>query len=155
MDLRFLVADKLQCASMETLASDVLGLDGVEKRGDIARRVGADGMLGILVRSRTPPPHPYNNSWAALQWIAAWLMKHGDFSNLMVAGDSIDANIAHQMAMRANVSDLSICSVVLIHPFFWGVEPKEPARMGMVESVWKFACPSLSDCDDPEKGQNM
>ena len=52
MDLRFLVADKLQCASMETLASDVLGLDGVEKRGDIARRVGADGMLGILVRSR-------------------------------------------------------------------------------------------------------
>lgn len=37
MDLRFLVADELQCASMETLASDVLGLDGVEKRGDIAK----------------------------------------------------------------------------------------------------------------------
>lgn len=120
-------------------------------------------VLIVSVDYRRAPEHllpsAFDDCWAALQWVAAtgndpWLTEHGNLSKLMVAADSAGANIAHQMAMKANGSDLSIYSAVLIHPFFWGVEPignepKEPARRGLVEGIWKFVCPSSSGCDDP------
>ncbi|KAJ8625120.1 hypothetical protein MRB53_033650 [Persea americana] len=135
--------------------------------------LAADASLLIIsVDYRRAPEHPipaaYDDSWAAIQWVIShasggsaatdvidpWLTEHGDFSRLMVAGDSAGANIAHHMAMRAKGSDLSIESAVLIHPFFWGVEPigkepKEPAHRGMVGAMWKLVCPSSSGCDDP------
>lgn len=120
-------------------------------------------VLAVSVDYRLAPEHPlpaaYDDSWAALQWLSApgadpWLTEHGDFSLLFVAGDSAGANIAHQMVMRSNGGDLSIHGAVLIHPFFWGVEPignepREPPHKGMVDNMWKFVCPSTNGCDDP------
>lgn len=91
----------------------------------------------MSVEYRHAPEHPlpaaYDDSWAALQWVAShaldnndepWLRNHGDFSRVYIGGDSCGANIVHNMAIRAGVEHLKggmkILGGILSHPYFWG-----------------------------------
>ncbi|CAI0447100.1 unnamed protein product [Linum tenue] len=126
--------------------------------------------IAVSVDYRLAPEHPlpvgYDDSWAALQWIAShaggsgpeeWLNSHADFGRVILAGDSAGANIAHQMAIRnieGKVFDEMSLGMVLIHPYFWGKdpiggEPVEAERRKTVDGIWYFACPKTSGCDDP------
>ncbi|GFY86881.1 alpha/beta-Hydrolases superfamily protein [Actinidia rufa] len=124
----------------------------------------------LSVDYRRSPEHPlpaaYEDSWAALQWVAshsggggseAWLKESVDFGRVFLAGDSAGANISHHMAIRAGltrIEGLKIHGIVMIHPYFWGEEPigsevKDPIRKAMVDCWWRFVCPSEKGGDDP------
>ncbi|XP_057493253.1 probable carboxylesterase 7, partial [Actinidia eriantha] len=93
----------------------------------------------LSVNYRRAPEHPlpiaYNNSWAAIQWVAShstnggpevWLKDYVDFNRFFFAGDSAGANIAHNMGIRVGweVQDrVKVVGIVLIHPYFGGKEP--------------------------------
>ncbi|XP_057423750.1 probable carboxylesterase 4, mitochondrial [Lotus japonicus] len=75
-------------------------------------------VLAVSVSYRLAPEHPlpaaYEDSWAALQWVAShrsnnglepWLNNHADFSRVFLARDNAGANIAHNLAMFAGDSD--------------------------------------------------
>lgn len=126
----------------------------------------------VSVDYRLAPEHPlpaaYNDSWAALQWVAShakgdggsegWLKDHADFGRVFLAGDSAGANIAHHLTLRVKDLDLDqkvkLHGMVMIHPYFWGKDPigvevKDCVRKPMVDNWWMFVCPSDKGCDDP------
>ncbi|PSR99723.1 Carboxylesterase [Actinidia chinensis var. chinensis] len=125
----------------------------------------------LSVDYRRSPEHPlpaaYEDSWAALEWVAshsgggggseAWLKDSVDFGRVFLAGDSAGANISHHMAIRAGstrIDGLKIHGIVMIHPYFWGEEPigsevMDPIRKAMVDCWWQFVCPSEKGSDDP------
>ncbi|BFG15347.1 hypothetical protein CerSpe_016210 [Prunus speciosa] len=87
-----------------------------------------------------PLPLAYEDSWAALQWVAShsnnqeldgkedpWLAKFGDFDRLYIGGDSAGGNIAHNLAMKAGLESLcggvKVLGAFLSHPYFWGSKP--------------------------------
>ncbi|KAL0356806.1 UNVERIFIED_CONTAM: putative carboxylesterase 12 [Sesamum calycinum] len=98
-----------------------------------------------------PLPIPFDDSWAAFQWIAAhadgtgpepWLNDYADFRRVFVGGESAGATIASDVAIRAGVHDfqnLQIVGLFLLHPFFGGKEE---------DKLYKFLCPSSSSRDD-------
>ncbi|KAB1207107.1 2-hydroxyisoflavanone dehydratase [Morella rubra] len=56
-----------------------------------------------------PIPACYEDSWAALQWVAShadrsgpdpWLNEYADFNRVFMGGDSGGANISHTLAVR-------------------------------------------------------
>ncbi|XP_057493671.1 probable carboxylesterase 2 [Actinidia eriantha] len=124
----------------------------------------------LSVNYRRAPEHPlpiaYNDSWAAIQWVAShstnggpevWLKDYVDFNRIFFAGDSAGANIAHNMGIRVGSEGLDrvrIVGIVLIHPYFGGKEPIG-GEIGNVrgksfsDKLWMFACPSSSGSDDP------
>ncbi|XP_050212022.1 probable carboxylesterase 12 [Mercurialis annua] len=124
----------------------------------------------VSVDYRRAPEHPlpaaYDDSWAALKWVAShstgdgpeeWINNHADLSKVFLAGDSAGANIAHNVGMRSGLEKLGgveIVGMVLIHPYFWGKEAvggesKEEGVRLMINKIWYFACPETSGCDDP------
>ncbi|KAF8410031.1 hypothetical protein HHK36_002551 [Tetracentron sinense] len=131
--------------------------------------VAEANVVAVSVDYRRAPEHPvptaYEDSWAALQWVAshsnedgpeAWLRNHANFDRVFLAGDSAGANIAHNMALRA--TEVGLCGgvkllgIVLVHPYFWGddridSEAKEPK--GLAEKLWLYVCPSAADINDP------
>ncbi|XP_062175911.1 probable carboxylesterase 2 [Alnus glutinosa] len=127
--------------------------------------VGEANVVAVSVDYRRAPEHPlpvaYNDSWAALKWVAShvdeWLKSHADFERVFFVGDSAGANIAHQMALRVGVEGLAgvkLQGIALVHPYFWGKEPiggetTEAQRRAMVEYFWRFVCPATSGTDDP------
>ncbi|KAJ7966646.1 Alpha/beta hydrolase-3 [Quillaja saponaria] len=137
--------------------------------------VAEANIIAVSVGYRLAPEHPlptaYEDSWAALHWVAShtvrdregleeWLKDYVDFERVFLAGDSAGANIAHHMALRLNplVSEptinLKIHGIVMVHPYFWGKEPigveiSDPVRKAMVDTWWDFVCPSDKGHDDP------
>ncbi|XP_008775309.1 probable carboxylesterase 12 [Phoenix dactylifera] len=135
--------------------------------------VAQSGILLVSVNYRLAPEHPlpiaYDDSWAALRWVAshsgggggpeAWLSEHGDFLRVFLAGDSSGANIAHHMALRAGAEGLGpgirIEGLILFHPYFWGKEPVEsepalPEFRSYQEAFWRLVCPGTAKgLDDP------
>ncbi|KAK2992282.1 hypothetical protein RJ640_020275 [Escallonia rubra] len=137
--------------------------------------VAEAGIVAVSVNYRRPPENPlpvaYEDSWAALQWVAShknghgpepWLNEHGDFGRLFMLGVSAGANIAHNVAMMAGNAasevGVEILGVGLVHPFFWG--SKSIGSEGVSVStdlvsksnndrLWPFVCPSSPDNDDP------
>ncbi|KAG5090102.1 hypothetical protein JHK86_002714 [Glycine max] len=119
----------------------------------------------VSVEHRKAPEHflpaAYNDSWAALKWVAShshatnsnsdtWLINHGDFSKIFIGGDSSGANIVHNLAMRAGVEALpggvKVYGAYLNHPYFWGSKPiGSEAVTGFEETpqslIWNFAYP--------------
>ncbi|CAK7329837.1 unnamed protein product [Dovyalis caffra] len=116
-------------------------------------------VIAVSVQYRRAPEHPlpiaYDDSWAAIQWVASnvngdgpesWLNKHADFERTFLAGDSAGANIAHNMAVRAGVNGLTgvkIVGMVLAHPFFGGNDPD------WFSPAIEFIFPSVRIYDDP------
>ncbi|KAI3460249.1 hypothetical protein Pfo_016912 [Paulownia fortunei] len=140
-------------------------------------------MLNILVKEaniilvsvdyRRAPEHPlpaaYDDSWAAIQWVAShmsgdsgseiWLRESVDFDKVFLAGDSAGANIVHHMAIRAGLpnhglGEFTIAGILMVHPYFWGEEPigveaENPFFKAVVDKWWQFVCPSDRGCNDP------
>ncbi|XP_039144549.1 probable carboxylesterase 2 [Dioscorea cayenensis subsp. rotundata] len=127
----------------------------------------------VSVEYRLAPEHPlptgYEDSWQALQWVIsetnndeAWLQNHADFGRVFVSGDSAGGNIAHHMVMRIGSSEgmKVIKGMVLVHPYFWGVERleceiekagNESSKVLTVDSldkIWPSVCPGTSGNDD-------
>ncbi|XP_030454436.1 probable carboxylesterase 2 [Syzygium oleosum] len=123
----------------------------------------------VSIDYRRVPEHPlpaaYEDSWAALQWIASeharcepWLREHADFDRLFLVGDSGGANMSHHLAMRLRDDVLGervkVSGIGMIQPYFWGetpigVEVADPGRKAWVDSWWRFVCVSDKGCDDP------
>ncbi|KAJ0077667.1 hypothetical protein Patl1_36179 [Pistacia atlantica] len=127
---------------------------------------GGGFCLGIS-RLGLAPEHPlpiaYEDSWAALQWVAThcnglgpepWTNDHADLGRVFLGGESAGANIAHYVAVQAGVTQLvglKVEGVLIVHPFFGGKEPDE---------MYKFLCPTSSGCDDdpeiePDSGSEL
>ncbi|KAL9391568.1 hypothetical protein Peur_015488 [Populus x canadensis] len=117
-------------------------------------------VIAVSVQYRRAPEHPlpaaYDDSWAAIQWVAShvngegsesWLNGHADFDRTFLAGDSAGANIAHNMVVRAGTTNglngVKIVGVVLVHPFFCNNEPDT------FSPVIEFIFPSVRIYDDP------
>jgi len=116
-------------------------------------------VIAVSVQYRRAPEHPlpiaYDDSWAAIQWVAShvngigvesWLNKHADFERTFLAGDSAGANIAHNMTVRAGVNGLfgvKTVGMVLAHPFFGGKEPD------FFSPVIEYIFPDVKIYDDP------
>ncbi|KAL5992741.1 hypothetical protein ACLOJK_013660 [Asimina triloba] len=133
--------------------------------------VAEANVVAVSVNYRKAPKHrlpaAYNDSWAALQWVAShsegggtegWLQDHADFTRLFVGGDSAGANISHQMAARAGTCEIGygvkILGAILVHPFFWGTEAiGKEAKLAVlkvfVDALWWFVYPSMASLDDP------
>ncbi|KAL6953934.1 hypothetical protein U1Q18_007283 [Sarracenia purpurea var. burkii] len=82
-----------------------------------------------------PIPIPFNDSWAALKWVASHfsgtgpeelINKHVDFSRVFLLGDSAGGTIVHNMAMRVGLEKpkgLKITGITLMFPYFCGSKP--------------------------------
>ncbi|XP_072978467.1 probable carboxylesterase 12 [Typha angustifolia] len=130
--------------------------------------VAEANVIAVSVDYRLAPEHPlpiaYDDSWEALNWVFShadkagdepWLAEHGDFSRVFLGGCSAGGNIAHQMAIRAGKANLAIKGLVLIHPYFDGVEPVglevdlDADLKAKQEAMWRFICPGTTGLDDP------
>ncbi|KAL0438682.1 UNVERIFIED_CONTAM: putative carboxylesterase 13 [Sesamum latifolium] len=129
-------------------------------------------VVAVSVHYRRAPEHPlptaYEDSWAAVQWVAshrsgdgpeASLNQHADFRRVFLAGDSAGANIVHNLAMRAGSADaglnLEILGIALKDPYFWGSDPVpsdslDPVMKAFGEQLWPLVSPSSPDYDDPK-----
>ncbi|KNA07783.1 hypothetical protein SOVF_168730 [Spinacia oleracea] len=129
------------------------------------------------VEYRLIPEHPlpaaYHDCWDALKWVVfkardeeEWIQEHVDFDRVYLMGDSAGGNIAHRMALLAELdgdgggvgSVCCISGVILVHPYFWGKQRigDEAAKCSRIPNpdlatkVWALACPeSGSGVDDP------
>ncbi|KAL3722410.1 hypothetical protein ACJRO7_034737 [Eucalyptus globulus] len=112
--------------------------------------------VAVSVEYRLAPEHPipacYDDSWAALRWVAAhaggagpdaWLNRHADLGRLFVAGDSAGGNIAHDLAVRVGAGGLpgvvGLAGMVLVHPYFGGTED---------DAMWLYMCPENGGLED-------
>lgn len=131
--------------------------------------VSAADCIAVSVDYRRAPEHPipiaYEDSWDAIKWVFAhiagsgpeeWVNENADFSRVFIAGDSVGANIAHHMGIRAGKEKLRISGMVLFHPCFWSKAPideqetKEVAARRYMEGLWEIASPnSVNGVDDP------
>ncbi|EEF30976.1 probable carboxylesterase 5 [Ricinus communis] len=100
-----------------------------------------------------PIPACYDDSWAALQWVAShvnrngpekWLNDHTDFEKVFIGGDSAGGNISHTLAFRAGTIGLpagvKVVGLTLVHPFFGGTKD---------DDMWLCMCPENKGSDDP------
>ncbi|KAJ8763513.1 hypothetical protein K2173_002396 [Erythroxylum novogranatense] len=115
-------------------------------------------VIAISVDYRLAPEHllpaAYNDSWAALQWVAKhagrqgpepWINEHADLQRVVLAGESAGANLAHYVAVQAGANELSslkIANILVIHPYFG---TKDPDRF------YQYMCPTSSGADDDPK----
>lgn len=133
--------------------------------------VAEANVVAVSVEYRRAPEHPlpiaYEDTWAALKWVAAhsartgseeWLNGIADLDRVYFAGDSAGANIANQMAIRVRtegVSGLNLRGLILVHPYFWGgkligdEEKLNPEDRSFIEKLWYLVCPTISGLDDP------
>ncbi|CAI0447094.1 unnamed protein product [Linum tenue] len=115
------------------------------------------GVIAISVDYRLAPEHKlptaYDDCWAGLQWLARhadgrgpepWLNQHADLGNVVLAGESAGANLAHYVAVQAGakgVAGLNLTRMVLVHPYFGTDQP---------DRFYQYMCPTSSGAkDDP------
>lgn len=99
-----------------------------------------------------PIPACYEDSWAALQWVAShvsgngpepWLNDHADFGKVFIGGDSAGGNISHTLAFRVGsigLPGVKVVGMILVHPFFGGTEDDE---------MWLYMNPTNGGLQDP------
>ncbi|KAJ7967434.1 Alpha/Beta hydrolase fold protein [Quillaja saponaria] len=124
-------------------------------------------VIAISVDYRLAPEHylpiAYDDSWAALQWIAThsngegpepWINQYADLGRVFLMGESAGATIAHHVTVRAGVNrldHLKIIGVLMVHPFFGKKDN---------DKMYKFLCPTSFGYDDdpnlnPEVDPNL
>ncbi|CAL5378797.1 unnamed protein product [Camellia sinensis] len=97
--------------------------------------VAEANIVVVSVDYRRAPEHPlpiaYDDSWAAVKWVAShssaavgevWLKDYVDFYRVFFSGDSAGANIAHNMGIRVGLEGLDgvkLVGIFLVHPYFW------------------------------------
>ncbi|XVE66868.1 hypothetical protein DITRI_Ditri08aG0114700 [Diplodiscus trichospermus] len=82
--------------------------------------VSKANVIAVSVDYRLAPEHlvpiAYEDSWAALKWVAshssgdgpeAWLTDYADFQRAFLVGNSAGGNIVHDMAVQAVTEDLN------------------------------------------------
>ncbi|KAG5238880.1 carboxylesterase [Salix suchowensis] len=122
----------------------------------VASLVAAAGVVAVSVDYRLAPEYPipacYEDSWAALKWVAShsnrkgpeeWIRDHANFDQVFLAGDSGGANISHDLAARAgieNLNGMTLSGLCLVHPYF-GIKDT-------VDESWIFVSPTTSGLDD-------
>ncbi|KAL5199328.1 hypothetical protein ABZP36_020531 [Zizania latifolia] len=135
--------------------------------------VAEAGVLAVALEYRLAPEHPlpaaYDDSWEGLRWVAShakpggggaepWLLEHGDFSRVFLAGASAGGTIAHMVAARAGEHDglgLGIKGLLVVHPYFSGAaDIGEEGTTGKAEKAkadafWRFLYPGSPGLDDP------
>lgn len=120
--------------------------------------VAEANVIAISVDYRLAPEYPtpiaFEDSWAALKWVAShrngqgpedWINENADLQRVFVSGDSAGANIAHNTAMKAGEEELvgvKLIGACLVHPDF-------ASKEGHVPKAWFFACPDTSGSSDP------
>ncbi|CAN6196762.1 unnamed protein product [Urochloa humidicola] len=132
------------------------------------RYAAAAGALIVSVEYRLAPEHPvpaaYDDAWSALRWVAAsladdpWLADHADPCRMFLVGDSAGGNMVYHTAVRAGREGIGIEGMIMVQPFFWGVErlPSEEVWDGVcvldvnrVPLLWPFVTAGQADNDDP------
>ncbi|GMI89720.1 hypothetical protein like AT1G47480 [Hibiscus trionum] len=118
--------------------------------------------VGYRLAPEYPLPTAYEDSWAALQYVAShkeedgnnetWIKDYVDLDQVYLVGDSAGATIAHHLALR--IQNLKILGIGMIHPYFWGTNPigsefTDRFRKELVDKWWLYVCPSDKGCDDP------
>ncbi|KAL8100238.1 2-hydroxyisoflavanone dehydratase-like [Apium graveolens] len=127
--------------------------------------VSQSKIIVVSVDYRLAPEYPlpvaYEDSWAALQWVAShntttkntkedpWLIRHGNFDRLYLGGDSSGANIAHNIAMQAGTDtlhgDTKIHGVFLSQPYFCGsklIGNESLAEKRLLQDTWMLVYPN-------------
>ncbi|XP_040381022.1 2-hydroxyisoflavanone dehydratase-like [Oryza brachyantha] len=131
------------------------------------------GVLAVALEYRLAPEHPlpaaYDDAWEGLRWVAShataggagaepWLLEHGDFSRVFVAGGSAGGNIAHYVAARAGEHaglGLGIRGLLVVHPYFSGAADiaaegtTGKAEKAKADEFWRFIYPGSPGLDDP------
>ncbi|XP_030450790.2 2-hydroxyisoflavanone dehydratase-like [Syzygium oleosum] len=125
---------------------------------DFVSTVAAEaGAIAVSVEYGLFPARPipacYEDSWAALRWVAGhaggdgaepWLNEHADFGRVFIGGDSAGGNIPHTLAVQVGSIGLprgvKVVGVVLVHPFFGGTDDDE---------MWLYACQTNRGLTDP------
>ncbi|XP_056694195.1 probable carboxylesterase 1 [Spinacia oleracea] len=98
-----------------------------------------------------PIPACYDDSWAALQWLAShgngsgpepWINDHADLHRIFVGGDSAGGNISHTLLAKVGSMGLpgeaNIEGMILVHPYF-----------GEDDKMWMYMCPTNEGPTDP------
>ncbi|XP_044508085.1 probable carboxylesterase 2 [Mangifera indica] len=127
-------------------------------------------IVAVSVDYRKAPEHPlptaYDDSWAALKWVAShvngdgpedWLNFLADFDKVYLAGESAGANITHHMGLRygkQKLQGLKLAGIILIHSYFGGSEPigaeaDNLEKIELTQKLWRLACPGTTGLDDP------
>lgn len=79
-----------------------------------------------------------------------------EFDKVFCGGESVGANIAHNMAVQSGIHGLpgiNVEGIVLVHPYFWGVERigsegEKLKHLAAVDNLWRFVCPTSTGSDD-------
>ncbi|KMT15892.1 hypothetical protein BVRB_3g055800 [Beta vulgaris subsp. vulgaris] len=113
-------------------------------------------VIGVSVEYGLFPTQPipacYDDSWAALQWVAAhskgegpdsWINDYADLGRIFVAGDSTGGNISHTLLAKVGSIGLGyegakVEGMILIHPYF-----------GEDDKMWMYMCPTNEGPKDP------
>ncbi|KAM1044566.1 hypothetical protein ACFX2J_035476 [Malus domestica] len=138
--------------------------------------VSEANVVAVSVEYRLAPENPlpaaYDDSWAALKWVAShfdgtrnvdeedddWLSSYADSQRVFFSGDSCGATLAHYMGVRIGSEGLvgvKLIGVVLVDPYFWGEEliggeiTLPAAEREFIAALWRFTYPSTIGSDDP------
>lgn len=130
-------------------------------------------VIVISVSYRLSPEHKhpaaYEDGFRALEWLRSQVNEPNeefpseiaDFSRVFLAGDSAGGNLAHHVAVKAAASDLSpisLAGIILIQPFFGGVERTVSEiqykngtlnKLDEIDWYWRAFLPSEADRDHP------
>ncbi|PIN15301.1 Arylacetamide deacetylase [Handroanthus impetiginosus] len=124
-------------------------------------------VVAVSVNYRLAPEYPlpigYQDSWLALKWVFScdepWIKNYVAFGRVYVGGDSVGANIAHNMAVRVGLDETGgvlLNGLFLNCLHFWGKMPignedsdSNIQVKNMMESIWIHAYPNLTGLDDP------
>ncbi|XAR72885.1 2-hydroxyisoflavanone dehydratase [Bertholletia excelsa] len=122
-------------------------------------------VVAVSVEYRLAPEHPlpaaFDDSYAALQWIAThsngqgpdpWINHYADFNRVFVIGESAGATIAHVVAVRAGAAGptgLTLRGAIIVHPYFAGSEPDKMIQYLYPGSSATDEDPTLSPKSDP------
>ncbi|XP_056697195.1 2-hydroxyisoflavanone dehydratase-like [Spinacia oleracea] len=106
-----------------------------------------------------PLPACYEESWAALEWVAShdkgcglepWINNHADLQRIFVGGDSAGGNICHTLLACAGRSlssrqrplpeSVRVEGMILAHPYF-GIGGRD-------EEMWLYMCPTNEGPND-------